>query len=437
MDKLRRCYEMLGLTPGASWDEIRQAYKDSVSVWHPDRFVNNPRLQQKAEEKIKDINAAYEKISTFFKEYGTPNFANHAKPYEQQSQEPPKEPEEEVSPSQEPENVPENKYHPWLRFWARSFDLTLFFLVPAYIVGPYLRYNIANNSILWIYIIFVFAFVLESLTMTLFGNTPGKSLLNIKVVKTDSSSVGFTDAITRSLNVWLIGYAAGLPFIPIFSLSYCYLNAKKHNGNAPWDRKNALAVVHTPVALMKSIIFTILFIALCSITARIDIKPPNGFAQETPQGQIVPTDSVKFDDVTTRGHFSDPSAIKYADDPSSIKFVVQFDDCNNGISTQYRFFDETNNLVWPSSDKVYIASQYKVPLITEISCKPGANICIGAAPYSDSPSTSWGVGINNELVTTIGCVTCGSVPEKHVKFSCPDRPASPGLYDDILNSKTK
>ena len=64
--KINRCIEMLGLKPGASQEELVQAYRDLANVWHPDRFADNPRLQKKAEEKIKEINAAYEYIKSFY-----------------------------------------------------------------------------------------------------------------------------------------------------------------------------------------------------------------------------------------------------------------------------------------------------------------------------------------------------------------------------------
>lgn len=54
-----RCYALLDLEPGASRDEVRQVYRDLVHVWHPDRFAHNPRLRQKAEEKLKEVNRAY------------------------------------------------------------------------------------------------------------------------------------------------------------------------------------------------------------------------------------------------------------------------------------------------------------------------------------------------------------------------------------------
>lgn len=52
----------LGLHPGASIEEIRQAYRDLVKVWHPDRFENDPRVRAKAEQKLKEITAAYEAL---------------------------------------------------------------------------------------------------------------------------------------------------------------------------------------------------------------------------------------------------------------------------------------------------------------------------------------------------------------------------------------
>ena len=63
---IRRSFEILELHHAATEGEARQAYKDIVNVWHPDRFYNNPRLKQKAEKKLKEVNEAYETIKIFF-----------------------------------------------------------------------------------------------------------------------------------------------------------------------------------------------------------------------------------------------------------------------------------------------------------------------------------------------------------------------------------
>jgi curved DNA-binding protein CbpA len=58
-------YEILELKVGASQNEIKDAYRDLAKVWHPDRFSHDPKLQIKAEEKLKLINQAYEKLRSY------------------------------------------------------------------------------------------------------------------------------------------------------------------------------------------------------------------------------------------------------------------------------------------------------------------------------------------------------------------------------------
>ena len=62
-DKNKVHYEILEIKPGASKDEIKQAYKRLVKKWHPDLFFNQPRIQLQAQEKFKKINEAYTKLS--------------------------------------------------------------------------------------------------------------------------------------------------------------------------------------------------------------------------------------------------------------------------------------------------------------------------------------------------------------------------------------
>ena len=63
--EIKKCFEILELDPDASVDEAKQAYKDIVNVWHPDRFSHNSRLKEKGEKKLKEVNVAYETVSAF------------------------------------------------------------------------------------------------------------------------------------------------------------------------------------------------------------------------------------------------------------------------------------------------------------------------------------------------------------------------------------
>ena len=70
--ELDRAYEVLGVKPGVSDRELKAAHRDLAKVWHPDRFVHDPRLQQKAQEKLKEINEAYEQLISRHKRRVTP-----------------------------------------------------------------------------------------------------------------------------------------------------------------------------------------------------------------------------------------------------------------------------------------------------------------------------------------------------------------------------
>jgi hypothetical protein len=62
MLEVRAHLQILELESNASLGEIKQAYRDLVTVWHPDRFGHNPRLREKAEGKLKQFNQAYEAL---------------------------------------------------------------------------------------------------------------------------------------------------------------------------------------------------------------------------------------------------------------------------------------------------------------------------------------------------------------------------------------
>lgn len=75
--------QTLSLDQTATFEEIREAYQDLVMVWHPDRFMHNPRLYKKAEEKLKQFNQAYAYLK------GQQTNAPHPTPQQSSSPSPP------------------------------------------------------------------------------------------------------------------------------------------------------------------------------------------------------------------------------------------------------------------------------------------------------------------------------------------------------------
>ena len=67
-NELKQYFDILEIEPTESLDAIKQAYKEMIKVWHPDRFAHDPSMQQKATEKMKKINNAYTILCNYLEE---------------------------------------------------------------------------------------------------------------------------------------------------------------------------------------------------------------------------------------------------------------------------------------------------------------------------------------------------------------------------------
>jgi formylglycine-generating enzyme required for sulfatase activity len=64
-EDLQAAYRVLELEPGAPPERVKEAWRELAKVWHPDRFPNDPKLQKKGNEKLKEINEAYQRITAY------------------------------------------------------------------------------------------------------------------------------------------------------------------------------------------------------------------------------------------------------------------------------------------------------------------------------------------------------------------------------------
>lgn len=81
-------YEVLGVSPSASDEEIKKAYRALSRKYHPDANVNNPNKAQ-AEEKFKQTQQAYDQImkqkQQGYSYGGSKNYGGYAKNNEAES----------------------------------------------------------------------------------------------------------------------------------------------------------------------------------------------------------------------------------------------------------------------------------------------------------------------------------------------------------------
>jgi len=62
---MQKYFEILELDMSASIEEVEQAYKELAQAWRPESYQNLPRFKRKAEIKLKQINEAYERVSSY------------------------------------------------------------------------------------------------------------------------------------------------------------------------------------------------------------------------------------------------------------------------------------------------------------------------------------------------------------------------------------
>jgi hypothetical protein len=62
--ELADAYRVLEIAAGASKDEAREARNVLAKVWHPDRHQGDPKVHDRADRKLREINEAYKLLET-------------------------------------------------------------------------------------------------------------------------------------------------------------------------------------------------------------------------------------------------------------------------------------------------------------------------------------------------------------------------------------
>lgn len=168
---------------------------------------------------------------------------------------------------------------PWHRFAARMFDLIFWFTVMALAMEPF-GGGFANvlTQPAWIVGSQLLMVVAEATCLTLFGATPGKALLGLRVVAKGGSlaPMAFSPALQRALLVYAVGSPTYLPvYITVCAWIFHHVNLTKL-GASWWDRRLGSEVLGTPVTWRRILVFCLCFIALeavLNIVAGDEMKP--------------------------------------------------------------------------------------------------------------------------------------------------------------------
>ena len=62
MKSIDEYYKILGVDSSITAEELKKVYRELVKEWHPDRLLHNPSLHKTAEQKLQEINEAYDQL---------------------------------------------------------------------------------------------------------------------------------------------------------------------------------------------------------------------------------------------------------------------------------------------------------------------------------------------------------------------------------------
>ncbi|MBF0466160.1 MAG: DnaJ domain-containing protein [Nitrospirae bacterium] len=279
-NSINKSLEVLGLNSKASPEEIKEAYKDLVKVWHPDRFAHDPKLQKKAGDKLSEINEAYRNL----KDYDIKNETGQTEESVKASSEDTKtsEKKESVKDTQtktQSQSKATNKSKPraatrpikradmyvlepqWARLLARLFDLYSLSMPCGFLAGAMIKNTFLDGYITQFFFTMLVITVMESFILATTGSTGGKYLLGIRVLNAEGKSLTFTEALSREFRVYAYGFVLGIPIVFLYTMAREY-KLLKRKGAASWDSSLNLKVLYRRTNKRQIYIFLFLFVLI-------------------------------------------------------------------------------------------------------------------------------------------------------------------------------
>lgn len=160
------------------------------------------------------------------------------------------------------------KVRPWVRFFARMLDYTIFAWVLSLIfffVGfPIFAFAPPMPAIA---LIFIWCFI-EAAFLSGCNTTPGKALFGIYIEKESGRKLTYGEALSRALSVWLLGMGAGLPVVYLVTWIVACVKLS-NNGFTSWDKRGEIAVHYKKLEWYRIIIAVLIYLIVGYLTYMI------------------------------------------------------------------------------------------------------------------------------------------------------------------------
>lgn len=136
---------------------------------------------------------------------------------------------------------------PWVRNWARSFDLLVVCLPVGVVLAVLFPQLLQVHELVLGVGMTVFGALSNAAVLALFGTTPGRWLLNFRLREADGQRLSFTRACGRELDVLLRGLGLGLPVVTVLAQFLAFRKLSR-DGATAWDESQNFRVEHRAIS---------------------------------------------------------------------------------------------------------------------------------------------------------------------------------------------
>jgi hypothetical protein len=84
------------------------------------------------------------------------------------------------------------------------------------------------------------------ITLSTWGTTPGKVLLNVRLRRQEEDKLSYSDGMNRAFQVWLKGLGAGIPIVALSTQVAAY-NRLRNEGKTSSDRDGHFLYSHQDI----------------------------------------------------------------------------------------------------------------------------------------------------------------------------------------------
>ena len=174
--------------------------------------------------------------------------------------------------------LPDSVCHPWVRFFAREIDLSLYSLLWSAVWMLLLRWDLNEifiGQLFSSYVCFGLMLLVEPLLLHFFGTTPGKLIFGIRVRDVNGEKLTYNAAFNRTLGVFGRGMGYGIPLYSWWRYWKSYKSCADEE-RCPWEGEERYSVSDPEgVNIGLCVLFFVLDFILAFNLARWSMLPPN------------------------------------------------------------------------------------------------------------------------------------------------------------------